>query len=70
MYTLITQLTTLHVISFWLPSLLGRVVEKKKVRNDYEIWKWTSCIVKVSPYSSFQAYTFGNERTIAAKIKK
>ena len=30
MYTLITQLTTLHVISFWIPSLLGRVVEKKK----------------------------------------
>ena len=72
-YTSITQLTTLRVIScgvsFWIPRLLRRMVEKK-VCNDYQMWKWTSCIVKVTPYSSFQAYTFGNERTIVAKIKE
>ena len=33
---------------------------EKTVFNDYQIWKWTSCIVKGSPCPSFQAYAFEN----------
>ena len=50
-------------------SLLRQMVEKTGC-NDYQMWKWTSCTVKGSSYPSFEAYTFGNERTIVAEIQK
>ena len=50
-------------------SLLRQMVEKT-VCNDYQIRKWTSCIVKGCSYPSFETYTFEHERTIVAEIQK
>ena len=53
---------------FLIPRLLRRMIEKT-VCIVYQIWKWKLCIVKGSPYPSFQAYTFGNVITIVTKPK-